>query len=131
MIETANQESYAVRWLRSIGKTEISEFGAKVADFVDWWQYGIYHLDGPCKRADWTNPYHIEIVVYGGLSTFDGNELTRLVVGAHDRCIRVELNGAAPRYLRIYFHPRKHNGYVYDRHPSLENHVAAIRGAKQ
>jgi hypothetical protein len=62
------------------------------------------------------------------LSTFDFNELTRLVFLAHDRCIRVELCGSSPGRIGLALHKRHHrDGGVYQRHPTLRQAVAEFR----
>lgn len=60
------------------------------------------------------------------LATFDCDELTRLVVLAHERCIRVEVS-ARMNYLEIMAHQRKgREGRFFERHPTLEDAVKAL-----
>lgn len=40
------------------------------------------------------------------IATWDGNELTRLVVGSYDAMIRVVISGVAPNTMKLGFHPR-------------------------
>lgn len=55
------------------------------------------------------------------LSTFDFDGLTRLVVSAHDRCVRVEIAPRGPQVIAICLHKRSgREGAVWDRHPTLE-----------
>lgn len=62
------------------------------------------------------------------LATFDYDQLTRLVVLAHDRCIRAEVEGGGPGQLKIILHKRHHReGRMNERHPTLEDNVASIR----
>jgi hypothetical protein len=55
------------------------------------------------------------------LSTFDGDQLTRLVVLAHQHLIRVEVSPASSNRVRIAIHKRELSGSVWMRHPSLDD----------
>lgn len=118
-------------WLKGgIGAENISAFGAQVANILGDVYFGIYHLDYKAlKKVDWKNTDWIEIVVFGGLSTFDYDQLTRLVVLCHDRAVRLEIKAASYRYLRLCFSPRTREGNTYERHPILEEAAANIRKA--
>ena len=107
----------------------VSDFGEKVADFLGELFYGIYHLDDKSLwRVDWSNTRYIEMSFYsGGLSTFDFDELTRLVFLAHHYCIRVSVKPCNFNYLRLVFHPRERNADLYHRHPSLDEAVANFK----
>lgn len=61
------------------------------------------------------------------LSTFDNNELSVLVVLAHDKCLRVSIAAARNGKIRICIWKRKREGGVLNSHPSLEEHVSQIR----
>ena len=63
------------------------------------------------------------------ISTFDFNELTRLVVAAHDHCVRVAVENGGPRRLKVTISERKLDASdaLTGGHPALEEHVAAIR----
>lgn len=115
----ANDVGYGTAWLRGAGK-EVSENGSRVAELVNWWQRGIYHIQGPVTRADWSGEY-VTFCVSGHLATFDDSDLTRLVVGAHDAAIRVSVEGAANGYIRLMFSPRRRQGNhgFYDSHPTM------------
>lgn len=71
--------------------------------------------------------YGIMCPHYGDLSTFDFDVLTRLVVLAHDRCVRVGVIPYRPRELAITLHKRTRDGGVSRRHPTLEQAVATVR----
>ena len=113
-------------WLDEVRKEPVSEFGRRVADLVGWWQRGIYHLQNDVLRADWSGDRFITFTIYSnGLSTFDNSMLTRLVVGAHDRAIRVEISPAGPHRLRLMFHPREPEleELFHRRHPTIERAI--------
>jgi hypothetical protein len=121
-----------VAWLRDQGKP-LSDFGERVAAFVDWWARGIYHLERDARRADWSTDGYLRLTLtWGSLATFDGADLTRLVVGAHDRAIRVELAAVAPHVMEVLFHPRMHGEErLSRRHPTMEEAIALVREAQQ
>jgi hypothetical protein len=79
------------------------------------------------KRVDWTNAHYMEIVYGGPLSTFDFDNLTRLVFLAHDHALRVELSGAAPGAIRLRFHQRRREGDIFERHPTIGRALKAWR----
>lgn len=62
-----------------------------------------------------------------GFASYDYDELTRLVVLAHDRCIRVHVAASGSR-LVVTMHKRDRNAEdMALRHPTLDEHVVAIR----
>lgn len=62
------------------------------------------------------------------LSTFDFDYLTRLVVLAHDRCVRVEIVSSAPGRVGLVLHKRAgRDGSSYERHPTIEEAIVRIR----
>ena len=66
----------------------------------------------------------------GKLSTFDFDLLTRLVVLAHDACVRVEIASSGPGRVGIVLHKRhSRDGSVFDRHPTIEDATAAVRAS--
>jgi hypothetical protein len=117
-------------WIRdSLKITNMSPLGIAVADLLGDLYLGIYHLNTTSlRKVDWGDPQHIEVVIHRPMATYDENSLTRLIVLAHDRMIRVEIKGAAPNCLRLMFHQRKsREGRLYDRMPELETHIETIR----
>lgn len=117
-------------WIKSSLKVEdMSELGEAVADLVGQVFLGIYHLPTKSlKKVQWNDEYIITLVIGKSLCTVDNNELTRLVVLAHDRLIRVDIEGVAPRYLRLIFHQRKaREGGLSERCPTMEEHITLIR----
>lgn len=114
-------------WIESATHQKVSELGKVVATILARSLGGIYNISG-VQKADWTNERFIRIALYGGLSSYDSDRLTRLLVLCHDACIRLEINPCNMRYLELVFHPRSaREGRMFDRHPTLESATASIR----
>jgi hypothetical protein len=107
---------------------KISKLGENVADLLnDVWS-GIYHIDGKSlSKVDWTNNDWIRISIFGGLNSYDDDKLTRLVVLAHDRCLRLEINPCNFNHLELLFHQRDRVADFYHRMPTMEDHLELIR----
>lgn len=63
----------------------------------------------------------------GDLSTFDYNQLTRLVIMAHDKCIRVSIMPLSKAALQICIWKREREGSMSERHPTLEQAIEKFR----
>ena len=112
----------------SIKPNNVSDLGARVAALLSDLFVGLYHIPArSLRRVDWKNQHHIEFVTDVNLATFDGPQLTRLVFLAHDYCVRVDVQPASPRYLRLVFHRRQRNGGIFQRHPTIEQAVSDWR----
>ena len=72
---------------------------------------------------------HVNLAHQGDLSSWDFNNLTRLVILAHDRCIRVSVLAHGP-YLAVRAYPRQGASvdlHMWKRHPTIEEAVANER----
>jgi hypothetical protein len=88
--------------------------------------HGWHHLPGDIKQSG-SRAIHINIRG-GNLSTFDYNNLTVLVVLAHDRMIRAEICSSGPGMVKLMLHKRHQRvGDMALRHPTLADAVASIR----
>ncbi len=117
-------------WIQSALKRELSPLGEAVADLLGDVFTGIYHLDAKqLAKVEWDDNQSITVrLYYQSLSTFDDENLTRLVVFAHDRMVRVSISAVAPKLLELMFHQRHtRTGGVWERMPTMETHLAAIR----
>lgn len=63
----------------------------------------------------------------GRMATFDTQQLTMLVMLAHEARIRVEIHARSRGHLMLSFFQRTHEGCTAIRHPSIEEAVAAFR----
>lgn len=85
---------------------------------------GIHHVES--RRIKRESPTQITYTHYGELSTYDWDQLTRLVVAAHALAVRVEISAASPRYVRLRLSEREREGDMTRRHPTLEEHAASM-----
>lgn len=124
------KRSYGNGWIAKGGRVQLSDLGLRVERILAFVYDGIYHIarEARHQRVEWDNEWRIEVVVhqgtFGGLSTYDMDRLTRLLLVAHEERVRVTIEAAAPRYLRLVFHPRKESGRLYERHPSMSDVIS-------
>ena len=64
----------------------------------------------------------------GGFATWDFDQLTRLVIGAHDECIRLQIAPSGPGMLSVMMWPREdREGNMSKRHPTIEQAITDYR----
>lgn len=107
----------------------MSELGSDVADLLGNLFLGIYHLDHKrLYKTDWANKNYIEYSLgWKSLSTYDFDELTRLVFLGHEMSIRVSIEPCNFHFIKLVFHRRQKEGDKYHRHPSLDEAVKSFR----
>lgn len=113
----------------ALGKRKpLLPFALRAADLLGDWQRGIYHLPpSSLTKAKWDEDA-VVIVIPGELATTDADMLTRLVLLARARCIRVAIEAATVRYLRITLSPRKWGATtIMEGHPSIEGATEKFR----
>lgn len=108
---------------------KLTEFQAKVMNILGIVGGGIYNAPITWETVDWQHGHGLSLVWGNGLATFDFGGLTRLVFLCHDARIRVSIDPAGPRHLRLSFFPRSHEGSGTARHPNLAEAVAAHRAS--
>jgi len=64
---------------------------------------------------------------YGDLSTYDFDMLTRLVLLAHDRCVRACIRQGGPGGVKVCISARDREGGFSERHPTIEEALARFR----
>lgn len=141
MIETVPAEGFTTRyagvewlekniryWPKMKGK-EISSLGRRSADLLGYVFRGIYHISAAAQKVDWSDQFNIKVVVLGGIATFDNSVLTRLVIAAHDACLRVEIEGVSSwGYLRLWIsHRHGRAGEFWQVHPTIEDAIERER----
>jgi hypothetical protein len=108
-------------WIRSNFRVETSNFGAKVAHLLDRLARGIHNIPGGgLRRAQWHHNDYVEVSLYGCMSTYDSDDLTRLVFLCHELSVRGRIGPCGPRHLRLGLSRRIRNGGLCDGHPTLE-----------
>lgn len=110
----------------------LTEFQAAAVNLlVDGLNTGPWNLPIKWQRVDWTygrDGVRFVIRSHGGLATYDHDHLTRLVVLAHDQCIRLRIEPVAFSYLAIILSPRRREAASFmEGHPTMEEAVARIR----
>lgn len=82
---------------------------------------GIHHLDWKQRQKfRYTDEINTDYVLYGNMATWDSNQLTTLVVLAHELAVRVRIAPHSFKYLKITFWERTREGQNHNRHPSMD-----------
>lgn len=93
------------------------------------WRKGSHHLGGNIDECG----DGITLTTWVTPSTYDGDELTWLVLLAHKFHVRVEIESASFKYIRVHCHQR-HPQQDYDRmwarHPSLNDLIKCAEKLK-
>lgn len=116
-------------WLERSLKVQLSPLGRKVGDILGIVFRGIYHLrDRDLRATEWGCDWCIQIRLPRDLATWDGWELTALVVLCHDGGIRLEISAHTFNHLKLMFHQREsREGGMSERLPSIESQIASVR----
>lgn len=109
---------------------EIEPFEKRAEAVLECAFYGLHHCPDIKKQPASGDFARWEVNNFGMLATFDSDILTRLVVAAHDKCVRVSIQSSGPRMVKIVLHPRHgREGDFSRRHPTIEDAIAKIRSA--
>lgn len=85
---------------------------------------GQHHIPSEVKEFG----YGWSVIHRGTMATYDFSELTRLVVLAHEMCIRAEISQGGPRGLKISIWKRDPEGdSMCTRHPNLEDNIKLVK----
>lgn len=106
--------------------TELNEFQKRVCDILGMVGNGIYNAP-LAQKIDWNYGHGVSVIWKHGMATFDFCELTRLVFLCHEARIRCDVSPGGPRMLRLSFWQRGHEGSTPERHPNLDEAVAAFK----
>lgn len=118
--------------MENVKPKRMSEVGRLAAEVLADTFKGLHHLDVEAlRRVDWGNELYVTFnLAHKGMATVDYDELTTLVVLAHDRQLRAAVRGAGADVLQLIFHRRsKRKGLMAGAPfaPGLEEHVGEIR----
>ncbi len=108
------------------GQPWFADFAERAVRVVNAAFGGMHHV----SNARWERG-HLWCSVYGGLSTWDYNGLTRLVLAAHDHCVRAEVQPSSHRCLGILISRRVPMAQAGDfpmcnGHPTLQEHLTKL-----
>lgn len=93
-------------------------------EFFSDFFFGDHHF--PSEMKEWGNGW--SMAVTQSISTYDFNHLTRLVLMAHDRCIRVEISPRGMNRMLIIIHKRVRGKESMSKvHPTMEEAIHFIR----
>lgn len=90
--------------------------------------HGLHHCP-KIHKDEMLNGFEMwEVNKYGEMATFDFDELTRLVIAAHDECIRAAVAPSGPGMVKIRLWPRYgREGRFSERHPTMEKAIETLR----
>lgn len=83
---------------------------------------GIYNAPINWGTVEWRHSDTVSLTWRHELATFDGSELSDLVLLCHEARIRAAISPAG-RYLRLDFHHREAGGGTGSRHPDLAERI--------
>lgn len=93
--------------------------------FFSEFYFGEHHIPGH-KIHKWGYGFRVKHD-RGALSSFDFNELTRLVLMAHKYCVRVSVSPLSFRFLSIEIWQRQGTeGSLSERHPKIEQAIESF-----
>lgn len=71
-------------------------------------------------------PQYWECNPIGDLATYDSDKLTKLVIAAHEHCVRVSVGPSGPGMVKVMIHNRKgREGRMHERHPTLDQALSS------
>lgn len=118
-------------WVECTFELQLSEFQKKCVELLCIAQgCGPYDFARTFETACWGKRIVEFNVNPNWLATHDANGLTKLVIGAHELSIRVEIEPRNMRYLRIILSDRAHSDAVDSpswSHPKIEQAVEDFR----
>ena len=111
----------------TLAKADMSGDQLECFDLLCRLMHGAHHVPNVSKYG-----FGIKVSVQSGkFSTFDFDYLTRLVVLAHDLCIRAEIVSSGPHLVGIVLHKRHaREGGMCERHPTMEGALASMAWRK-
>ncbi|MBA4718948.1 MAG: hypothetical protein HRO68_07610 [Nitrosopumilus sp.] len=107
---------------------ELSSLAKKSLIILSYMFGGLHNFPSTQKeKFEYSKESCIRGTLFGGMSTFDSDKLTTLVILAHELAVRVDVKPCSFRYLDIFFSERQREGRFYERHPSIEEAVKNLR----
>lgn len=118
----------AGRWVESTTKRLLLPWQHDAMAVLGAMSHGIHNFPTKLKNAEF-DPRYIKVnFPRMGMATYDFDRLTRLVIAAHDKLIRVELTPCNFQYTTMMLHPRwGRTGGMSQRHSSIDDAVEGFR----
>lgn len=89
---------------------------------------GLHNAPRIHKHKVGTEWEYWEVNTWGDLSTYDFDQLTRLVLVAHDNCVRASVQASGLRMVKIALYPRfTRTGSISEKCPEIDEHIAELR----
>lgn len=117
-------------WVEAYRKEVLPPFAHAAIEVLGGTFGGVHNAPINWGRAEICDIHVIVRPQYRSLSTWDFNELTRLVVLSHDSMIRVEVGASSCRLLEIAMHPRltrSQSESISRRMPTMDYAVEFVR----
>lgn len=105
---------------------KLNPFQRRAFDILGIVGNGIYNAPIGWEGLTW-HPQFIICSWRKGFGTFDFNELTHFVFLCHEARIRGHIGWSGPRLLEVALHERAAAGSMSQRHPNLDEALAAWR----
>lgn len=128
----SNYTKQEISALETRGKFKVSKFMTAVIEVLSLSFGGLHHTEtrSQWRKEDYCNTRSISYIHRcGGLSTFDFNYLTKLVILAHDKGLRLEISPHEFYALELHFSNRmgRRKGHIGNRHPTIEEAIQNVR----
>lgn len=115
------------QWVQGNTQHALTPFQAKAVDVLCCGFGSPWNAPWGWHNVNWNFGRGISVCAHATPSTYDFDYLTRLVIAAHEECVRVEIAPAGPSYLRLILHPRERDGGPMRSHPTIDEAVASFR----
>jgi hypothetical protein len=117
-----------ISWVEKASGRKCSPLGKKVAILLAYVAGGgIYNAPIKHENVKWDDPYCVEVVWLGCLTSWDKWDLSQIWVAANRMMLRVEIEGATVGRLRLRFHEREsRTGRLMDRLPTCEELIEYV-----
>lgn len=109
------------------GALAIPEGMLRIAWVTDVVFGGNHHIPSPRELCLVGRPYAVFLIYERTIASFDFNEMTRLVVAAHEAAVRVQVGVGGFRELELSLHARDRHGGMSERHPELDGAIARLK----
>lgn len=96
----------------------------EATDFFSKFYFGEHHIPSPIKAfgTGWVVKHD-----RGDLATYDFDQLTRLVLAAHEQAIRVSIMPLNFNTVKIAIWKREREGGMTKRHPTIEQAIESFK----